>query len=194
MSWFNRIRNTTSRLASSAVSGIRQGASNIIPESIQRIITNFGNWLTGRVGPEQIPQVLNEIIEHVRTNYPPRQSFEVRESNSALRNFTRVYTIDGIEGFVTRSFLDGAREIITSIFRNNRRTKVKLILKCIMEKGIIPEEIEIQEFAFHSNIEINLEGTDEDDIYFVMTERILEKTATLLRRASGWRLRGILSV
>ena len=194
MSWFNRIRNTTSRLASSAVSGIRQGASNIIPESIQRIITNFGNWLTGRVGPEQIPQVLNEIIEHIRTNYPPRQSFEIRESNSTLRNFTRVYTIDGIEGFDTRSFLDGAREIITSILRNNRRTKVKLILKCIMEKGVIPEEIEIQEFAFHSNIEINLEGTDEDDIYFVMTERILKKIATLLRRASGWRLRGILSV
>ena len=112
MSWFNRIRNTTSRLASSALSGIRQAASNIIPESIQRRITNFGNWLTGRFGPKQTPQVLNEIVEHIRTNYPPRQSFEVRESNNALRNFTRVYTIDGIEGFDARSFLDGAREII----------------------------------------------------------------------------------
>ena len=70
MSWFNRIRNTTSRLASSALSGVRQAASNIIPESIQRRLTNFGNWLTGRVGPEQTPQVLNEIVEHVRTNYP----------------------------------------------------------------------------------------------------------------------------
>ena len=69
---------------------------------------------------------------------------------------------------------------------------MKLILKCIMEKGIIPEEIEIEEFAFHSNIEINLEGTDEDDIYFVMTERILEKITTLLRRGSGWRLRSII--
>ena len=38
------------------------------------------------------------------------QLFEVRESNSALRNFARVYTIDGIEGFDARSFLDGARE------------------------------------------------------------------------------------
>ena len=42
------------------------------------------------------------------------QLFEVRESNSALRNFARVYTIDGIEGFDARSFLDGARENMVS--------------------------------------------------------------------------------
>ena len=105
MSWLNRIRSTTSRLASSALSGSRRVASNIIPESVQRRVNDFGNWLTGRVGPEQTSQVLNEIVEHVRTNYPPRQSFEVRESNSASRNFARVYTIDGIEGFDARSFL-----------------------------------------------------------------------------------------
>ena len=99
MSWLNRIRSTTSRLTSSALSGLRRVASNIIPESVQRRENDFGNWLTGRVGPEQTSQVLNEIVEHVRKNYPPRQSFEVRESNSALRNFARVYTIDGIEGF-----------------------------------------------------------------------------------------------
>ena len=84
MSWFNRIRSATSRLATNTLSGARRLASNI-RESVQRSITDFGNWLTGRVEPEQIPQVLNEITESIRTNYPPRQSFEVRESNSALR-------------------------------------------------------------------------------------------------------------
>ena len=98
MSWFNRIRSATSRLASNTLSGARRLASNIIPESVQRRITDFGNWLTGHVGPDQTPQVLNEIVEHVRTNYPPRQPFDVREGNSALRNFTRVYTVDGIGG------------------------------------------------------------------------------------------------
>ena len=112
MSWFNRIRSATSRLASNALSGARRLASNIT-ESVQRSITDFGNWLTDRVGPEQTPQVFNKIVEHVRANYPPRQSFEVRENNSALRNFARVYTIDGIEGVDARSFLDSARENIT---------------------------------------------------------------------------------
>ena len=192
MSWLNRIKSTASRVASNVLSGVRRVASNIIPESVQRRVNDFGNWLTDRVGPEQTSQVLNEIVEHVRTNYPPRQSFKVRESNSALRNFARVYTIDGIEGFDARSFLDGVRENITSVLRNNRRTKVKLILKCIMEKGIIPEEIIIKPADFHSNIEVNLDGTDEDNHYVMMTERILEKLAAFLKKGSGWRLRSII--
>ena len=36
MSWFNRIRSTTSRLASNTLSGAKRLASNIIPESVQR--------------------------------------------------------------------------------------------------------------------------------------------------------------
>ena len=103
MSWFNRIRNATNRLTSDALSGARRLASNIT-ESVRRRVTDFGNCLTGYVGPEQTPQVLREIAEHVRANYPPSHSIEVRESDSALRNFTRVYTIDGIEGSDARSF------------------------------------------------------------------------------------------
>ena len=138
---------------------------------MQRRITDFGNWLTDRVGPEQTPQVLNEIVEHVRANYPPRQSFEVRESNSALRNFATVYTIDGIEGFDARSFLDSSRENITRVLRENRETKVKLILKCNMIREGPNGEI-IKPADFHSNNHINLDGTDEDDIYIIMTKRI----------------------
>ena len=188
MSWFNRIRSATSRLASNTLSGARRLASNIIPESVQRRITDFGNWLTGHVGPDQTPQVLNEIVEHVRTNYPPRQSFEVRESNSAVRDFARVYTVDGIEGFDARSFLDHVRENITRVLRNNRRTKEKLIFICYMKKPSNIGETVIKEFAFHSDIHINLEGTDEDDIYIIMTERILEKMATFQSEGSQWRL------
>ena len=156
---------------------------------MQRSITDFGNWLTDRVEPEQTPQVLNEIVEHARTNYPPRQSFEVRESNSALRNFARVYTIDGIEGVDARSFLDSARENITRVLRENRETKVKLIFKCYMIRERPDGEIIIRQFDFHSKIEVNLEGTDEDDIYIIMTERILENMSTCQNKeGSPWRL------
>ena len=192
MSWFHRIRSTTSRLASNALSGARRLASNIT-ESVQRRITDFGNWLTDRVGPEQTPQVLNEIVEHVRANYPPRQSFEVIESNSALRNFARVYTIDGIEGFDARSFLDSVRENITRVLRENRETKVKLIFKCNMIREGPNGEI-IKPADFHSDNHINLDGTDEDDIYIIMTERILEKMATFQSMGSGWRLHSIINL
>ena len=194
MSWLNRIRSATSRLASNALTGARQLASNIIPEPVQRRITDFGNWLADRVGPDQTPQVLNEIVEHVRTNYPPRQSFEVRESNSALRDFARVYTINGIEGIDARSFLDNVRENITRVLRENRGTKVKLIFKCYMERPSTLGETVIKPAAFHSDIHINLDGTDEDDIYIIMAERILEKMATFQSMGSGWRLYSIIKL
>ena len=112
MSWFNRIRNTASRLASS-----------IIPQSVQRGLMDLGNLLISRVGPDQRLQALNEIVEHVRTNYPPRQLFEVRESDSALRGFAKVCTIEGINGYDVASFLDGARENLTRILRNNEERR-----------------------------------------------------------------------
>ena len=115
MSWLNRIRSTATRAAYNVLPGARRLALSVIPEPVQRRVTDFSNWLTSRVGPEQRPQVLNEIVEHVRTNYPPRQSFEVRESNSALRNFARVYTINGREGYDARSFLQDASQNITSV-------------------------------------------------------------------------------
>ena len=45
MSWFNRF-----------TSGARRLASNIT-DSVRRRVTDFGNWLTGYVGPDQTPQV-----------------------------------------------------------------------------------------------------------------------------------------
>ena len=185
MSLFNR-------LTSNVLSGARRLASNIT-ESVRRRVTEFGNWITGYVGPEQTPRVLREIVEHIRSNYPPRQPFEVRESDSALRNFARVYTIDGMTGIDARSFLDSSRENITSVLCNNRRTKVKLILKCYMEKTSILGEIIIQPFAFHSDIEVNLDGTDEEELYITMTERIIERMAILQQaNGSGWRLHSII--
>ena len=133
-------------------------------------------------------------MEHVRANYPPRQTIEVRESDSALRDFARVYTVDGMEGYDARSFLDSVRENITRILRNNRGTKVKLILKCYMKKLIILGETVIVPADFHSGNHINLDGTDEDDIYIIMTERILEKMATYLSMGSGWSLCGIIQL
>ena len=169
---------------------------NIIPQSVQRRVTDFGNWITGHVGPEQISRVLNEIVEHVRTNYPPRQSFEVRESNSALRNFARVYTIDGIEWYVARRFLDSARENMTRVLRNNRGTKVKLIFKCNMVR-VMPSilgEMVIKPADFHSDIEVNLDGTDERELYDTMVERIIEKIATIQSMGGGWSLYSIIQL
>ena len=110
-----------------------------------------------------------------------------------MRNFARVYTVDGIEGFDARSFLDSVRENITRVLRENRETKVKLIFKCNMIREGPDGEI-IKPADFHSDIHINLDGTDEDDIYIIMKEIILESMATFQSMGSGWRLHSIIKL
>ena len=102
-----------------------------------------------------------------------------------MRNFARVYTINGIEGYDAESFLDGVRENMTRVLRDNQNTKVKLIFKCNIEWL---ETDEIKPTDFHSNIEVNLDGTDEKKLYDTMVERVLENIATYLATDSKIRI------
>ena len=121
--------------------------------------------------------------------------FKVRETKSALRKFAKVYTIDGLEGYDARSFLQNARKNITSVLRDNRNTKVKLVFKCYMEKTSILWESIIKPADFHSNIEVNLDGKDEDDLYITMVERVLENMYEFQKReGSPWRLYSIINL
>ena len=51
-----------------------------------------------------------------------------------------------------------------------------------MERGNTPEEMVIKPADFHSDIEINLDGTDEKELYDTMVERILENMAALQKK------------
>ena len=132
--------------------------------------------------PKSVSPNLRKLKKKIDDIYKRKRIFEVEESDSALRNFAKVYTIDGKDGFDPQSFMDGARENITGLLRNKRNTKVKLILKCYM---ISERDNLIKDFPFHSEIEINVEGTNENEIYTTMTDTILERIANLINGSSG---------
>ena len=132
---------------------------------------------------------LKKLRKEIDNIYEQIKIFEVKESNSALRNFVKVYTIDGNLGYDANSFLDGASENMTKVLRDNRNMKVKLILKCYME---FLTTNEIKPADFHSNIEVNLDGTDEKELYDTMVERILEKIATFLATKSDVRFQSVI--
>ena len=120
--------------------------------------------------------------------------FEAKETNSALRGFTKTYTINGIDGYDGDSFFNSAEDSITKVLRENRQTKVKLIFKCNMEKEK-DEEVIIRPFNFHSNIEVNHDGTDENELYEIMIDTIKGKIDKLQYSAdSGWRLHSIIKL
>ena len=82
--------------------------------------------------PKSVSPNLKKLKKKIDDIYKKKKIFEVKESDSALRNFAKVYTIDGKEGYDPQSFMDGVSENMTELLRNNRNTKVKLILKCYM--------------------------------------------------------------
>ena len=53
---------------------------------------------------------------------------------------------------------------------------------------------EIKPANFHSDIEVNLDGTDEKELYDTMVERILEKIATFLATESEIRFHSIIQL
>ena len=132
--------------------------------------------------PKSVSPNLRKLKKKIDDIYKRKRIFEVVESDSALRNFAKVYTIDGKDGFDPQSFMDGSRENMIRLLRNKRNTKVKLILKCYM---ISERDNLIKDFPFHSEIEINVEGTNENEIYTTMTDTILERIATLVNGSSG---------
>ena len=200
MSFFRRIGNAalnaTSNVVSGVTSGARRLASAVVPETVQRRISSFNDWLTSYVNPTQINQVLDEVTEHVRRNYPPRQPFEIREARSALRRFTTQFIIEGRNGYSPQSFFNDTRQAVTNLLKNNRRTKVKLILRCNMERISLVSETGtiVEPAAFHSNVEVNLEATDEDELYNAMVDRALETMATFQMRGSNWTFQSIIAL
>ena len=123
------------------------------------------------------------------------RSFELKESKSALRKFTMQYTIEGRAGYDPESFMRDVKQAVINLLRKNRRTKVKLILRCNMEKNNISTgEVIALKTAFNSKPEVNLEGTDVDDLYNTMVDIVLEAMANFQRDGSNWTFKSIISL
>ena len=130
-----------------------------------------------------------------------RRRFTPFETRSALRNFTTLYDIGGNEDdnddySSAFDFLYDARYGIIRILRQHKQTKVKLIFKCNMIKDNIEEEI-IKPFLFHSEIELNLGGTDEDELYDTMIATIEERIQKLEsgnQGGTGWHFHSVIGL
>ena len=109
-------------------------------------------------------------------------------TQSALNEFANVYTINGIEGYDGETFLNEARDSITEVLRGNKGTKVKLVFNYIMERDVLGVGKTEKPFRSHSFIELNLEETDENELYTKMIDRIEEEIQKLeSAEGTGWK-------
>ena len=108
----------------------------VVEESITAVndwfdwLRDSGKDLKKKVSPkvEALKQKISGLFKRAE-----RETFEVRQSRSALREFATVNTIEGRDGYYPESFLRAVRQTVTNLLRNNRGIKVKLVLNCIME-------------------------------------------------------------
>ena len=123
------------------------------------------------------------------------QEKELVETDSALKNFAKQFTVDGEPGFDPKSFFNAIKQSLLKILRENRGVKAKIILNCLMKRIDLKtgEETKV-EAAFHSGVKTNLLGTNEKKLLNVMFEEVLENMAQFQRRGSNWRFVEVLKL
>ena len=137
-----------------------------------------------------------------------QKKFTPRKSQSALKEFAIVYTI-GMDvkeniifgilgcpdflGYDSYTFLKTASITLVPLLIANKGIKVKLDFHCNMEKETNDGPI-IMPFQFHSDIELNLEGTDEEALYRKMIDRIEEKIQLIEAQESGWSFHSVIKL
>ena len=124
-----------------------------------------------------------------------RRRLRITETASALRGFTRQFRIEGIPRHAPREFMQIARRDILKLMRENRQTRVRMILNCEMtRKELFSESTQILNTFFHSETVENLEGTDESAVYDRSIQTIEERIQNFNQRGSNWRFQRVLSL
>ena len=124
-----------------------------------------------------------------------RRRLRIHETASALRGFTRQFRIEGIPRHAPREFMQIARRDILKLMRENRQTRVRMILNCEMtRKELFSESTQILNTFFHSETVENLEGTDESAVYDRSIQTIEERIQNFNQRGSNWRFQRVLSL
>ena len=128
------------------------------------------------------------------------KKFVPRKTQSALKQFANVYTIGRDEdttifrGYDAISFLRTAGITLVPILKKYKGIKVKLDFYCNMSKYVLGLGEAVMPFQFHSRIELNLEATDEDELYKTMTDTIERKIQNTQQQESGWRFHSVIKL
>ena len=150
-------------------------------------IDSLTGWLNNQVR-KRIVKPLYERLEafkskinklySIKNTRDTRDTFEVEESKSALKKFAVQYIIKGKSGYDPKRFLSAVKESVENLLKNNSQTKVKMILTCMMDRTDIKTGDVVSQVAdFHSNITVNLEGTDVSELFESAVDKMLESMA-----------------
>ena len=115
--------------------------------------------------------------------------FTAIKEASAFKKYTIQYVIYNTikKWYGPIEFLKYAKPVIVNIFNSNQNIKTILYLHIIMKLLVPGGPSKKADFAFHSGIKLNLEGTDKSELYDEMAYEIEEEINKIQNiEGSGW--------
>ena len=156
---------------------VKENQAPTFIEKTAETVLGWMNWLV-ESGKKYIVKPISSSLKNLKEKINKifeKKEFEVKEGESTLKNFVREYIIDGKLGYDPQRFFEAVRNLVLKILKENKNTKVKMILNCKMQRTDLStgEIIEV-DAEFHSEIETNLKGKDENKLFDKIIARIGE--------------------
>src|SRR5688572_11893719 len=177
--------------------------NNVLTEAKNKVrskLNTFSDWLINYVAPREkksVDERLDSLKSKISSIFSKinKPKFEIRETASAIKGFTKRHTIEGTHGIDVTSFLNAVRPQVISMLTKNRGVKVQFNLVCVMEKiDMKSGEVVETEANFKSKTAIILEATDVGEIYSDAVDKIKESMASYQMRGSNWRFRAVMKL
>ena len=171
---------------------------NELRNNIRSNINSFSDWLINHI-PPIITKPVNDKLESLKLKVSEifqkmsEKKFEIRESKSAMKGFTKQYSIDGHNAPDALPFLVNAQPQVISFLSSNRQKKVNFVLTCVMERvDMKTGEVYIaNDVPFVSKTVVILDSTDISQIYRNAVDKIMEIIASFLSQESDWRFKAV---
>ena len=110
---------------------VKENQAPTFIEKTTETVLGWINWLVEsgkKYIVKPIPSSLKNLKEKINKIFEKKKEFEVKEDESALKNFVREYLIDGKPGYDPQRFVEAVRNLVLKILKENKNTKVKMIL------------------------------------------------------------------
>ena len=158
-------------------------------EAVEIFKEYIKNLKKGYITPYRLKKLSRQLErKEKKAKEEKERIFKSIEEESALKNYTNQYKINGDPTYDPKTFLINSGPAFINIMDKNRNIKVKLYLYCFMKKQVLGAFSEIKEFAFHSKGQkLITGGTDPAEIYEEMLDEIEEAIQkTEQAEGSGW--------
>ena len=146
----------------------------------------YQDCIKGKDIPKDAPVYLKKALLKAKKEYEKGIILE----KSGLNGFAKMYDIEAASSLLPKDFFKEKASLIKDFLRNNRNTKVKMILVCLVEKESFltydGKKVKDQSKIYlHSRTYVNLEKTDKIILKDMIYE-VLIGLANYQEKGSGW--------